>query len=86
MSDSGSEMGLAHSGQSKDEQVFGAGNKFAAAQLSQLAGEAQGQFLLVESRQGFACGQAGGFLQAFDAALAAAFDFLPKQFGQKGFE
>jgi hypothetical protein len=49
--------------------------------LSQLAGEAQGQFLLIESSQSFACGQVGGLLQALNAALAATFDFLPKQFG-----
>ena len=82
----GGEVGLAHPGQSKDQQVFGAVNKFAAAELSQLAGEAQGQFLLVESCQGFACGQMGGFLQALDTALAAPLDFLFKQFGEEGFE
>ena len=82
----GGEVSLSNSRQSKDQQVFGAGHKFAAAQLSQLAGEAQGQFFLVESCQGFACGQMGGFLQALDAALAAPLDFLFKQFRQEGFE
>jgi hypothetical protein len=31
MSNSGSEMGFPNSGHSKDQQVFGAGNKLAAA-------------------------------------------------------
>ena len=59
VSHGGSEVSLSNSGQSKDKQVFGAGNKFAAAQLSQLAGQAQGQFFLIESCQGFACRQMG---------------------------
>jgi hypothetical protein len=50
-------LGFSNTGHSKDQQVFGAGNKFAAAKLSQLAGEAQRQLLLVKSSQGFACGQ-----------------------------
>src|SRR5512139_2734297 len=72
----GSEMSLAHPWQSKDKQVFSAGHKFAGAQLSQLAGEAQGQFFLVESCQGFAGRQVGGLLQALDATLAATFNLL----------
>jgi hypothetical protein len=51
-----------------------------------LATQAQGQMFLVEVGQGLACGQVGGFLETFDAALVAAFQFLFEQFGQEFFE
>jgi hypothetical protein len=78
VSNGGSEMRLSNSRQSKDEQVFGAGNKLAAASLSQLAGEEHGQFFCSKAAE--VC------MQVFDATLAATFDFLFEQFGEEGFE